>query len=33
MVEIWHAVYTISLQPVYPITSPKVLRQEFPSQM
>ena len=33
MVEIWPAVYTSSLQPVYPITSRKILRQEFPSQM
>ena len=32
MVEIWPAVYTSSLQPVYPITSRKILRQEFPSQ-
>ena len=29
MVEIWPAVYTSSLQPVYPITSRKILRQEF----
>ena len=33
MVEIWTAIYTSSLQPVYPITSRKILRQEFPSQM
>ena len=33
MVEIWPAVYTSSLQPVYPITSRKILRQEIPSQM
>ena len=33
MLEIWPAVYTSSLQPVYPITSRKILRQEFPSQM
>ena len=33
MVEIWPAVYTSSLQPVYLITSRKILRQEFPSQM
>ena len=33
MVEIWYAIYTSSLEPVYPITSRKILRQEFPSQM
>ena len=33
IVEIWTAVYTSLLQPVYPITSRKILRQEFPSQM
>ena len=33
MVEIWPAVCTSTLQPVYPITSRKILRQEFPSQM
>ena len=29
MVEIWPAIYTSSLEPVYPITSRKILRQEF----
>ena len=33
MVEIWYAIYTSSLEAVYPITSRKILRQEFPSQM
>ena len=33
MVETWPAVYASLLQPVDPITSRKILRQEFPSQM
>ena len=33
MVETWPAVYASLLQPVDPITSRKILRQEFFSQM